>query len=87
MALKHIGAKLYTWQLTPAETQLRQSKNNPEASHFPKGTLTIVDSQFSPKADNYRLAFKFDIFALEPHSQNEVYVDAHNGEKATCMVV
>jgi len=80
LAIQHVPAKLYAWQSIAKETQLKRSKNNPSATYFPKGILTIIDSQFSPKADNYRLAYKFNVYALEPFVQKEVYVDAHNGE-------
>jgi|GEM_PF-1330020 len=80
LAIQFIDAKLYAWQSNVLEAQLKRSNKNSNASYFPTGTLTIINSQFSPKTDNYRLAFKFSIYALEPHSQNEVYVDAHTGE-------
>lgn len=80
LAIQFTGAKRYAWQSKVLEEELKRSNKNSDASYFPEGTLTIIDSQFSPKADNYRLAFKFEVYALEPHSQNEVYVDAHDGE-------
>lgn len=80
LAIQFTGAKKYAWQSEVHEEELKRSNRNSNASYFPTGTLTIIDPRFSPKTDNYRLAFKVAVYALEPHSQNDVYVDAHNGE-------
>lgn len=80
LAIQFTNAKLYAWESKEHQAQLKRSNKNSNASYFPTGTLTITNSQFSLKADNYRLAYKFDIYALDPYSQNEVYVDAQNGD-------
>jgi len=80
LAIEHTPAKLYAWQSKVHEKALKEKKRNEQASYLPKGRLTIVDPQFSQNANNYRLAYKFQVFAVEPFIQNEVYIDAHNGE-------
>lgn len=76
-AIEFIGAKKFQWEDANAESALRDMKNDPTASFYPKGRLLITEDT---KARRFRLAFKFPIRALEPASKNFVYVDAITGE-------
>jgi len=80
LAIQHIPAKLYAWEPAVEEAQLKTFEQKLNVQYYPKGSITIVNPQFTQNAQNYRLAYKFKVFALEPFIQNEVYVDAHNGE-------
>lgn len=57
---------------------LKQMNGNAGATYFPKGQLEIVQSNRSE--NDFRLAWKFDVYAHEPMSRNEVFVDAETGE-------
>ena len=53
---------------------------NKKATYFPKGELVYVPKQGSYSASEYRLAWKFNIYAHEPVSRSEIYIDAITGE-------
>ncbi len=64
-----------------AEQKLNCAGNlNNDATYFPKGELVYVPLKGSYKAEDYRLAWKFDIYAHEPVSRSIVYVNASSGE-------
>lgn len=68
-ALKNIGAKKYQW-----EASKQQNKNEK-----PKGKLVYLPVEGADGIHTLVLAYKFDIYALEPLSRDFVYVDATNG--------
>ena len=90
-ALEYIGAKKYAWEIDYVsllddedkddEILLSYYKKTP-AYHYPKGTLvlTLFSDSLSTRAENYVLAYKFKISAIEPSSSNAIYVNAHTGK-------
>ncbi len=76
-ALNHINAKVYKWQIPAEEEYIKEETKNPKATYFPKSTMEIIRKKSTNK---YRLAYKFNIYAQEPMSRSEVFVDAVNGE-------
>ena len=77
-ALDFIGATTYAWELV--ET-LEDSPEKTAALQevYPKGELVFVDNYSTSEID-LRLAYKFNIYAAEPLSRDDVYVDANTGE-------
>ena len=75
-ALQKINAKVYKWQLKEEEAFIKRQSNNPEATYFPKADMEIIRNK---KTNKYSLSYKFNIYAQEPMSRSEVYVDANNG--------
>jgi Zn-dependent metalloprotease len=75
-ALNRINAKVYKWQIPVEEEYLKKLNNDTEASYFPKAEMEIIRNKNTNK---YRLAYKFNIYAHEPMSRSEVFVDANNG--------
>ena len=74
-----IGASEYMWD-TP-DASLYYSRN--KESFVPKGQLVIVENfrgNSTSERSKLRLAYKFDIYATEPLSRQDVYVDALNGQ-------
>lgn len=69
LALKNVNAKKYLWEI-PSQANLLDYKK-------PTGELVIFPIV---KSGKITLAFKFDIYAFEPISREEIYVDAHNGQ-------
>lgn len=74
VALNNINATKYAWEA-----------KNPKGefiTQFPIPELVIAriidNKDFSPQ--NFRLAFKMDIFSISPYSRHFIYVDAHTGE-------
>jgi len=78
-ALTHIGATEYAWQNETYEQLLKQSKQNSEVSFYPEGELVIFNPTFDYVVQSYKLAYKFDVFAVKPLVRKWVYVDAVNG--------
>ncbi|MES2812271.1 MAG: M4 family metallopeptidase [Bacteroidota bacterium] len=66
-AISHIGAKKYLWESTEDASAMNYSK--------PKGELVLL-----PTDNGIRLAYKFDIYASNPISRGDLYIDAVNGE-------
>jgi bacillolysin len=79
-ALKHINAEKYIWEDEASEILLKNEQNNPNASHFPKGELVIIEKRLNTKESEPRLAYKFDIYCLKPLSRANYFIDAVNGE-------
>lgn len=62
-ALQFAGAQKYDWEETQAAP--------------PAGVLVLVEDQLNAKG--MRLAYKFDIYAIQPLSRAYIYVDAADG--------
>lgn len=74
-AVAHVGARRYRWD------EAAQKQGTPMR---PAGELVVVHSASSgnDQPGPLVLAWKFDIFALEPLSRAYIYVDAHTGRVA-----
>ena len=79
-ALADINASVYKWQVPSEENHLKAKMKNQAATYFPKGELVFVAPFGKLNSDNLRLAWKFDVYAVEPLSRNYIYVDATTGE-------
>lgn len=75
-ATRYINAKTYKWEIPEEEAWL---KANYGESYYPKGELVIVKDKLITN-QQFRLAWKFDVYAHYPLSRNLVYVDAVSGE-------
>jgi len=80
-ALLFVGAKKYKWENKEEVANLRALFDDPNFSYDPKGTLVIFPKNDvrSDKAD-FRLAYKFNIYADQPESRADIFVDAQTGE-------
>jgi Zn-dependent metalloprotease/chitodextrinase len=76
-AVGYIGAKSYMWENQTDAANIGYQK--------PKGELVLlpVTPEYGQKrtADNLRLAYKFDIFATNPMSRGDLYIDANTGKR------
>ena len=79
-ALAFIGANQYMWQKPQMEAWVKTQRDDPEASYFPKGELVVLSIDQQGKTTTPRLVYKFDIYASEPISRSDYYVDAQTGE-------
>lgn len=66
-AITHIDAEEFLWQNVQEAKAINYSK--------PQGELVLL-----PIDGNVKLAYKFDIYATNPVSRGDVYVDAQNGK-------
>ncbi|MEO8233943.1 MAG: M4 family metallopeptidase [Flavobacterium sp.] len=73
-AMLQIGASHYLWE-NPIESATMEYNK-------PQGELVILPIfDREGKATNYRLAYKFDIYATAPVSRGDIYIDAITGQK------
>ncbi len=77
-ALRHVGASLYAWNDPTHENNIKHTQDCSDASFYPHGELVIIAPGKQKKADDYRLAYKFDIYAVQPLTRQIVYIDAQN---------
>ena len=74
-ALRTINAKQYVW-----ESKKLSSLVHEKISKKPQGELVYVGPNFSSELTEYHLAWKYDIFAINPQSSQTIYVDANTGK-------
>jgi len=79
-ALSYMNASLYRWQVPMWEEQIKYHKKNNSATWYPTGELMLAPVQGKVKASEYRLAYRFDVYAEKPLKREYVYVDAKTGE-------
>ena len=83
MARQFIGAKKYMWEDPEQELWARKITGDENATFYPKGELVIVDNYLTTDREKYHqptLAYKLNVYAMEPLSRDYIYVDAHTGE-------
>ena len=61
------------------EALIKKIKNDPAATFKPIGTLTYVDKSYTSNAQNYRLAWKFEVYVEKEIDREIVFIDAHTG--------
>lgn len=79
-ALAYVGATSYKWQNAEEETFLKNDTKDANATFYPKGKLVYYNDPADVNAKKLTLAYKFDVYAAEPVSRQEVYVDAKTGK-------
>ena len=79
-AIKHVGAELYRWEIEAENEHRRDIHQDKNASYFPIPELVIAPKDLNFKESNFRLAYKIDVYALQPLQRLWVYVDAQTGE-------
>jgi len=76
-ALHHIGAQHYMWEYPEAAKEMDNYTK-------PTGELVILPDYNSGRdvsdINEFKLAYKFDMFATSPMSRGELYIDANTGE-------
>ena len=75
-ALDKVGANTYKWEVPAEERWIKENNDNQDASFYPVGKLEVIKNK---QSNSYRLAYKFDIYAHEPMSRADIFVDAQNG--------
>ena len=78
-ALQFVGAKKYSWEDSEAEKFIKANSGDDQATYFPKGELVIIKSRIPGKAE-WRIAWRFQISALDPRSIQIIWVDAVTAE-------
>ncbi|MBR1564189.1 MAG: M4 family metallopeptidase [Paludibacteraceae bacterium] len=76
-AINYIDADLYSWQTD--SLQYFDSIGAPELKSQPVGELVICPTDIEDTLSAPRLAYKFNIVAIAPEINSDVYVDAQTG--------
>jgi Zn-dependent metalloprotease/DNA-binding beta-propeller fold protein YncE len=79
-ALDYVNAASYIWENPKNEAFIKTEQDDPEATYYPQGELKISAGNKEMIAENFRLVYRFNIFAEKPFDRNYVDVDAHSGE-------
>ncbi len=79
-ALSKVRATKYAWQDLMQESIIKSIDESATATYYPKGILVYVSINNSLKAEDFRLAYRFNIYANKPMSREFVFVDAANGD-------
>jgi bacillolysin len=79
LVLNHIRADKYIWQ-DEKEYKFLLANEEREYTSLPNGELVICRNFNNLTTTDFRLAYKFDIYALKPLSRDYVYIDANTGE-------
>jgi Zn-dependent metalloprotease len=79
IAIRQVNAQLYMWQDAGMEQQIKNQMGNAGASYAPTATLVWFNDgdEISPR--DLRLAFKVDVYAKQPLSRADYFIDAKNG--------
>lgn len=80
-ALNKVNAQKYKWENQAETKAMRESTGQADFTYYPKGELVIVHKRGADfSASNFRLAYKFNIYAEKPLSRAYVFVDANTAE-------
>ncbi|MEO5642342.1 MAG: M4 family metallopeptidase [Bacteroidia bacterium] len=78
-ALNFTNAQLYKWQVPADEAAIKHIRNDVNATWYPTGELVIICADNNISNRDYRLAWKYDVYALKPFGRKYIYVDAQSG--------
>lgn len=74
----YVNADTYMWEIPGEEQFLKRIKKNISATYYPQPELVIAP--VGGKGPDYRLCWKFEVYAKQPVSKQKIFVDAHSGE-------
>lgn len=80
MALDHVGAETYRWELAHDEAHLKHEQHDHDATYYPEGHLVYMPQDANWHPEQLKLTYRFNIYAAEPLSRAEIYVNALTGE-------
>ncbi|MBB3698160.1 M4 family metallopeptidase [Flammeovirga yaeyamensis] len=83
LAVKHVGASKYMWQLANQEEMASKMSNGKQTTFYPNAELVIVPNYEATERELKMkpvLAYKFDIYAEQPLSRSFIYIDAITGK-------
>lgn len=81
-ALNVVHAKKYMWQDAEMEQRIKNEKNDIKATFAPGAQLVWFNDGESINPHDLRLAYKVDVYAKEPVSRADYFIDAQTGKLA-----
>lgn len=79
-AIETIGAKSYKWQFEEEEEFLKNVKQDPNATWYPKGELVYCPLEMDFDKNDFKLTYKFKIYSDEPLTGENIYINAITNE-------
>ena len=79
-AIRYVGAKKYMWQDAFMEQRLRDQSLDKKASYAPVAKLVWYNAGDQVSSPELHLAFKVDVYAKEPLSRADYFIDAQTGK-------
>jgi Zn-dependent metalloprotease len=81
-ALAHVDAEVYLWNSADAQSEVLRNQNNGLPYDIPEGELVYftVGDEGSDLNGQQRLAYKFDIYSVQPLGRDYVFIDAETGD-------
>lgn len=78
-ALNFVNAKKYAWQNEEFEQRIK-FRNGSEASYYPTAAKVWYSGDEEINPEKLKLAYKVDVYSLQPLDRKYVFVDAQSGE-------
>lgn len=80
-ALKSMPAKVYSWEDEYEEMELKRRSGDTSATHYPIPELVITrrNDEYDVVRGNMALAYRVDLYSMNPQQAYSIYVDAHSG--------
>ena len=79
-AMDYIGAKKYIWEDERECELITSNTKNSQSYCFPNPEIVICRDNFAPEDTLFYISYKVNIRALDPFSDDYVYVDAKTGK-------
>jgi bacillolysin len=79
-AVKYVGAKKYMWQDAFMEHRIKYELSDEKASYTPAAELVWYNAGDQVSSPELHLAFKVDVYAKQPLSRADYFIDAQTGE-------
>jgi bacillolysin len=83
--LESYGDHIFSWEDSSHEESYQIDENDPNATTYPTGQLLFAleneyNVNYEMNPNDYRLAWKFEMYSINPDMNMEIYVDALNGQ-------
>jgi bacillolysin len=78
-AIEFVHADEYRWQSPSWENHIKETSNDKNATWYPKAEVMLVAINGINEINNYKLAYRFDIYSSKPMNRQYIYIDAANG--------
>ena len=78
-ALSYVHAEKYAWQDSNFEKRIK-FRNGDKASYYPTAVKVWYSGEDEINPNNLKLAYKVDVYSLQPLDRKYIYVDAQSGK-------
>lgn len=79
-AISSVNASKYMWQDSEREDDLKSETGDASSTYYPQAALVWYNPGTQLDPERLSLAYKVNVFAMEPLSRSDIYVDAYSGQ-------